>query len=246
VTWPARAREPARRGTPDQQRGERLGDETSGDAGPPEADLALLRSSVDLAGLPALSRAVTEQVICDTADLSYATDLICYEPALAAAVAALTAGAPLIADVPMVAAGITGPAVICKADDPLTVRLARTAGIARPAAAVRLALGTAGAGAIWVIGGEPASLYEILAREAEPTLVIGFPAGLATAADAKAALRASGVPSLTNMSAKGGPGPAVAACAALIRQALGPLAFARSTPAPAGALARAAAPRRPA
>jgi len=206
----------------------------------------LLRSSVDLAGLPALSRAVTEQVICDTADLSYATDLICYEPALAAAVAALAAGAPLIADVPMVAAGITGPAVICKADDPLTVRLARTAGIARPAAAVRLALGTAGAGAIWVIGGEPGALYEILAREAEPTLVIGFPAGLATAADAKAALRASGVPSLTNMSAKGGPGPAVAACAALLRQALGPLPFARSTPAPPGTLARAAAPPRPA
>jgi precorrin-8X/cobalt-precorrin-8 methylmutase len=173
-----------------------------------------------------------------TADLAYATDLICYEPGLQAAVKALAAGAPLIADVPMVAAGLTGTQVICKADDPLTVRLARTAGIGRSAAAVRLAVGTAGPAAIWVVGAEPAALYEILARDAEPALVIGLPAGLAAAADAKAALRASGVPSLTNMSAKGGPGVAVAACAALLGQAF------HRPPAPPGPAASAMRPAR--
>jgi precorrin-8X/cobalt-precorrin-8 methylmutase len=181
---------------------------------------------------------VTERVICATGDLAYATDLICYEPALQAAVVALAAGAPLIADMPMVAAGIIAVPVICKATDTLTVRLARTAGIAGSAAAVRLALGAAGPGAIWVVGGEPAALYEILARDAEPSLVIGFPAGLVGAAEAKAALRASGVPSLTNMSAKGGPGPAVAACSALLRQA-GALPAARSALVPPPATAQA-------
>ena len=240
MTWSMSAREPARRATPDPQRGAGLRDEPPDEVDPLDAELALVRSLVDLAGLPALSREVTEHIICATADLAYVTDLICYEPALEAAVAALAAGAPLIADVPMVAAGITAVPVICKATDPLTIRLARSAGITGSAAAVRLALGAAGPGAIWVIGGESAALYEILARGAEPTLVIGLPAGLSAAADAKAALRASGLPSLTNMSAKGGPGPAVAACSALLRLAAAALP-ARSAMAPPPAAARATA-----
>lgn len=182
-------------------------------------EMRALRARIDLTGLPRVSRAVTESVILASADLSYATDLVCSEPWLQAAALALAAGAPLIADSPMVAAGITGSELICKAQEPLTRRLARTAGITMAAAAVRLSLGEAGPGAIWVVGSEPAAIHELLARGAMPVLVIGTPAGFVAATEAKKTLRASGVPALTNASSKGGPGVAVAACLALIEAA---------------------------
>lgn len=184
--------------------------------------IQILRSRIDLAGLPALTRAVTEQIICASADVGYAADLVCSEDCLQAAVAALAAGAPVIADSPMVAAGITDRETICKAGQSLTTRLARTAGIPPAAAAVRLALGETGYGAIWVVGSESVAIYEIVRREAQPALVIGMPAGFAGAADAKRALRESGLPAVTNIGEKGGPAVAAAACMALLREALAP------------------------
>ena len=194
--------------------------------------LAALRSRIDLSRLPPVSRAVTEQIICSAADLSYANDLVFFERPLEAAVAALASGAPVIADVPMVAAGIAECVPICKADAPLAVRLSRTAGITMAAAAVRLALAEAGPGAIWVVGCEPAAIAEVLARDAQPALVIGLPAGFVGAPEAKRALRDSGLPSLTNISEKGGPAIAVAGCLALLRLAGKP------APAPADLLPR--------
>ena len=180
----------------------------------------ILRSRIDLSRLPPLSRAVTEHVIAASADFDYATDLRCAEEVLAAARAELAAGAAVVADSAMVVAGITGYPVICKSEETLTARLARTAGISRPAAAVRLAFGQAGPGAIWVVGCEPAALGEIMARNVEPSLIIGLPAGLAGAAEAKDAVRASGLPALTNVSEKGGAAVAAAAFCALAAAAL--------------------------
>jgi precorrin-8X/cobalt-precorrin-8 methylmutase len=179
----------------------------------------ILRSRIDLSQLPPLTRAVTERMIYVSADFGYATDLVADEETLAAAVAALAAGAPVVADVAMVAAGITARPALCRVDDPLTGRLARVTGLPRAAAAVRLALADAGPGAVWVIGGAPAALEEIIARGAEPALVIGMPAGFVGAAEAKQALRASGLPSLTNVSEKGGAEVAAAAADALLRAA---------------------------
>lgn len=188
----------------------------------------ILRSRIDLSHLPPLCRAVTEHVIAASADFDYATDLLCDEQVLAAARAELAAGAAVVTDSAMVAAGITGYPVaeisgypvICKSEDALTARLARTAGISRPAAAVRLAFGQAGPGAIWVVGGEPTALGEIMARNVQPSLVIGLPVGLAGAAEAKDAVRASGLPALTNVSEKGGAAVAAAAFCALAAAAL--------------------------
>jgi precorrin-8X/cobalt-precorrin-8 methylmutase len=179
----------------------------------------ILRSRIDLSHLPPFTRAVTERMIYVSADFDYATDLVSNEGTLAAAVAALAAGAPVIADVAMVAAGITTRPAICKIDDPLTRRLARVTGLSPAAAAVRLALGDVGPGAIWVVGAAPAALEEIIQRGAAPALVIGMPAGFVGAAEAKQALRASGLPSLTNMSEKGGAEVAAAAADALLRAA---------------------------
>jgi precorrin-8X/cobalt-precorrin-8 methylmutase len=180
----------------------------------------ILRSRIDLSHLPPLCRAVTEQVIVASADFDYATDLLCDEQVLAAARAELAAGAAVVTDSAMVAAGIGEYPVICKSEDPLTARLARTASISRPAAAVRLAFGQAGPGAIWVVGCEPAAIGEIMARNVQPSLVIGLPAGLAGAAEAKDAVRASGLPVLTNVSEKGGAAVAAAAFCALATAAL--------------------------
>ena len=118
-----------------------------------EESYRILRSRIDLSRLPKFSRDVTERVIHASADFDYFTDLVCDEESLAEGVAALAAGAPVIADTAMVAAGITGSPVLCKIGEPLTQRLARTASITRAAAAVRLAFGEAGPGAVWVVGG---------------------------------------------------------------------------------------------
>ena len=182
----------------------------------------ILRSRVDLSELPPFSQAVTERIIHATADFDYITDLICDENALAAGVAALRRGAPVVADVAMVAAGITGYPVICKIADSLSARLARTTGITVSAAAVRLAFGQAGPGAVWLVGCAPTALIEIISREVEPTLVVGVPVGFVGAAAAKQELRLSGLPALTNVSEKGGSAVAVAAFNALFRAAKPP------------------------
>ncbi len=184
-----------------------------------DPELSALRSRIDLTGLPPLTRAVTEQVIGSTAELSYANDLVCSESWLQAAVDALAAGAPVVVDGPMVAAGIASEVTICKSGESLTERLARTAGIAKAAAAVRLAFGEAGPGAIWVVGDEPVAIYEILARDVQPTLVIGMPAGFVAAVQAKRTLRESGWPTVTNAGEKGGPVVAAAVCRVLLAAA---------------------------
>ena len=179
----------------------------------------ILRSRIDLTHLPPLTRAVTERVIHASADFDYATDLICDESALAAGVAAITRGAPVVTDVAMVAAGITGYPVICKIGDSIAARLARTVGITVSAAATRLAFGEAGPGAVWVVGCAPTALEEILRRDVVPALVIGLPVGFVGAAAAKEALRASGLPAISNVSEKGGSAVAAAAFNALLRVA---------------------------
>jgi precorrin-8X/cobalt-precorrin-8 methylmutase len=193
--------------------------EASGAAAAEEESYRIIRSRIDLSRLPKYSRDVTERVIYASADFDYATDLVCDEEALAAGVAALAAGAPVIVDADMVAAGITGCPVISKLGEPLTQRLARTATIPAPAAAVRLAFGEAGPGAVWVVGCAPEALMEILTREVEPAFVIGLPAGFVGAAEAKDALRASGLRSVSNVSEKGGAAVAAAAFSALLRSA---------------------------
>jgi precorrin-8X/cobalt-precorrin-8 methylmutase len=124
--------------------------------------------------------------------------------------------------VAMVAAGITGYPVICKIGDSLAARLARTTNITLSAAAIRVAHGEAGPGAIWLVGCAPTALAEIMSRQVEPALVIGVPVGFVGAADAKDELRASGLPALSNISEKGGSAVAVAAFNALLRVARAP------------------------
>ncbi|WP_245627941.1 precorrin-8X methylmutase [Actinomadura oligospora] len=176
----------------------------------------ILRSRVDLSPMPPLWRAVTERVIHSSADLEYAVDVLTTEEHLAAGLAALRAGAPIVTDVEMVAAGITARDTVCQVADPATGRMARAAGITRSAAAVRLAYAEVGPGAVWVVGCAPTALAEIIERGVRPALVIGMPVGFVGATESKQALRDSGLPQVSNVSEKGGSAVAAAACNALL------------------------------
>jgi precorrin-8X/cobalt-precorrin-8 methylmutase len=116
----------------------------------------------------------------------------------------------------MVAAGITAPPVLCRVRDPLAAQLAQETGLTRSAAGIRLALAEVGPGAVWVIGNAPTALFELLAQDARPALVVGLPVGFVGAAESKQALRESGLPAISNRSDKGGSAVASAAINALL------------------------------
>lgn len=178
----------------------------------------ILRSQVDTAGLPPITRVVTERVIHASADLDYATDLICEEDALDAGARALRIGAPLVVDVRMLAAGITSRSCLVALD--LAPSPVPEPALTRSAAGIRAAAAEHPEGAVWVVGNAPTALRELIRLTEEgvlhPVLVIGLPVGFVDAAAAKAALRASGLPALSNRSAKGGTAVAAAAINALL------------------------------
>ncbi|QFR97586.1 precorrin-8X methylmutase [Streptomyces tsukubensis] len=176
-----------------------------------------MRARLDTTHLPPLTRAVVERVVHSAADLAYADDLVTDESALERAHAALHAGAPVVTDVAMVAAGITRRETVC--------RLAEAEagpGLTRSAHAVRLAFDEVGPGALWVIGNAPTALEELLLLDARPALVVGLPVGFVGAVESKAALRASGLPAVSNISEKGGSAVAAAALNALLYHPLSP------------------------
>ena len=177
----------------------------------------LLRGMVDLSGLPPLCRAVAERVIHASADPGYAQDLVLDEAALRSAVQALRAGAEVVVDARMVAAGITARRVRCALDEDIA-----DPAPTRCAAAVRHLAARLGPGAVWVIGCAPSALAALLGCDVRPALVIGLPVGFVGAVEAKAALAASNLPAITNRSAKGGSAVAAAALNALLYQDLTP------------------------
>jgi precorrin-8X/cobalt-precorrin-8 methylmutase len=174
----------------------------------------ILRGMVDLSHLGSLSRAVAERVIHSSADLEYARSLILDEVALERGIEALRQDAPIVTDVGMVAAGITGRETRCFVSDPRG--LSENLGITRSAAGFRIAAEEVGRGAIWVVGNAPTALFELLDLYVAPALVIGLPVGFVGAAESKAALATSGLPAITNQGPKGGSAVAVAALNALI------------------------------
>ncbi len=176
-----------------------------------QESFAVLRSRVDTSALPPLTRAVVERVVHSSADLGYVDELVTSEDALRRGQRALLAGAPVITDVEMVAAGITTRDAVCCLREAVA-----SPGLTRSAAAVRLAFDRVGPGAVWVVGCAPTALFELLALGVDPALVVGLPVGFVGAAESKAALRASGLPAVSNVSEKGGSAVAAAALNALL------------------------------
>ena len=178
---------------------------------------AIMRARLDTTDLPPLTRAVVERVVHTSADPSWAGDLVCDEAALVAGRAALLAGAPLVTDVRMVAMGVTSRPSVVALD-----LAAETSDIGwtRSAAGIREAVRRHPVGAVWAIGNAPTALAELVrsaaAGEVVPELVIGLPVGFVGAVAAKAELRASGLPAVSNRTERGGAAVAAAAVNALL------------------------------
>ena len=178
-------------------------------------------------GLEADIYPIVRRVVHTTADLEWVSSLRFHPRAIAAAVAALRGGAPLVTDVRMVAAGIGltrltrhGCTVHCAVDTPEAAHLADDAGITRSMAALRL-LARRLPGAIYVVGNAPTALYEILTLRTggsiAPPLVIGVPVGFVSTVEAKVALmRAHDLPWISNIGPKGGSAVAAAIVNALL------------------------------
>jgi precorrin-8X/cobalt-precorrin-8 methylmutase len=177
---------------------------------------AILRRRLDTSDLPPLTRAVVERVVHTSADTTWVGDLVTAEDALRAGREALLAGSPLVTDVRMVAAGITArPAVVA-----LDLAGEPQPGLTRSAAGIRAAVTRHPEGAVWAIGNAPTALDELVRCAADglvrTPLVVGLPVGFVGAVDAKAALRASGLPAVSNRSERGGAAVAAAAVNALL------------------------------
>jgi precorrin-8X/cobalt-precorrin-8 methylmutase len=187
---------------------------------------ATIRREADLSGMPpALERVAVRMIhACGMTDL---VDDLAWSPGFAErAEAALAAGAPVLCDSSMVAAGITRkrlPAdndVLCTLRDPRTPELAQRLGTTRTAASVELWRDRLD-GALVAVGNAPTALFHLLeivaAGAPRPAAVIGVPVGFVGAAESKAALAGHrlGLEFLTVHGRRGGSAIASAAVNAL-------------------------------
>ncbi|XVS66813.1 precorrin-8X methylmutase [Actinosynnema sp. CA-299493] len=160
---------------------------------------ATIRAEADLARFPSdVSRVVVRMIhACGMVDLVGDVD---FSPHVVRdARAALLAGAPILCDARMVAAGVTRrrlPAdneVICTLGDPRVPGLAAELGTTRSAAALELWRDDL-AGAVVAIGNAPTALFHLLdmiaAGAPRPAAVLGVPVGFIGAAESKDALAA--------------------------------------------------------
>jgi len=186
---------------------------------------AIIRAEADLARFPPEEEKVAVRVIHAAGMVEVASDLVFAPGAVAAAKAALEAGAPVICDSRMVANGITRarlPAsneIVCTLDDPSVPTLALTIGNTRTAAAMML-WGERLKGAVVAIGNAPTALFHLFemldAGAPRPAAVIGMPVGFVGAAESKEALIADGrVPYIVVRGRKGGSAMAAATVNAL-------------------------------
>ncbi len=190
------------------------------------ASFATIRREANLSGMPPTLERVAVRMMhaCGMTDL---VDDLAWSPGFAEqAEAALAAGAPVLCDSSMVAAGITRsrlPAandVLCTLRDPRTPDLAKQLGTTRTAAAVELWRDRLD-GALVAVGNAPTALFHLLeivaAGASRPAAVIGVPVGFVGAAESKAALAGSplGLEFLTVHGRRGGSAIASAAVNAL-------------------------------
>ncbi|MFZ3237853.1 MAG: precorrin-8X methylmutase [Stellaceae bacterium] len=188
--------------------------------------LALVRAEADLARFPRPLRGVAARIAHAAGDIAILGDLAWSARAATAGRAALAAGAPILVDSTMAAAGIIrerlsgGSEIRCLLGDPAVAGLAMAQRTTRSAAAVELWRPYL-AGAVVAIGNAPTALFRLLEILAEgaaaPALILGFPVGFVGAAEAKAALAGfgRGLEFITLHGRRGGSAVAAAAANAL-------------------------------
>ncbi|WP_327150815.1 precorrin-8X methylmutase [Nocardia sp. NBC_01329] len=175
---------------------------------------SIIRDEAELARFPADIAQVVVRMIHGCGQVDLAGDVLFTPGVVAAARAALRAGAPILCDANMVASGVTRarlPAdneVLCLLRDPRVPELAAELGTTRSAAALELWRERLD-GAVVAIGNAPTALFHLLdmiaAGAPKPAAVLGIPVGFVGAAESKEALAASrGVEYLTVRGRRGG------------------------------------------
>ena len=192
---------------------------------------AIIRAEADLAGFSAEEADVAVRMIHACGQVEAAQHIRFGPDLVAAARAALAAGAPIFCDAEMVAHGVTRarlPAhndVVCTLRDPRVPALADQLGTTRSAAALEL-WGDRLGGAVVAIGNAPTALFRLLemldAGAPKPAAILGIPVGFVGAAESKEALAANprGVPYLIVRGRMGGSAMTAAAVNALARAGL--------------------------
>ncbi|GID28144.1 precorrin-8X methylmutase [Paractinoplanes brasiliensis] len=200
-----------------------------------EASFATIRAETDLTGVPADAEKVAVRMIHACGQTGLIRNLVIHPGLVAAARGALEAGAPILTDAHMVAAGVTrarlprANEVRCYLREPEVPELARAWGTTRSAAAVSLWAEHL-AGAVVAFGNAPTALFHLLEMLRDgaprPAAIIGTPVGFIGAAESKQALidlaaDAPGldVPYLVVTGRRGGSAMAASALNALAREA---------------------------
>jgi precorrin-8X/cobalt-precorrin-8 methylmutase len=190
---------------------------------------ANIRSEADLFRLPEDMRTVAVRMIHACGDVRLIDDLAFHQRLVTAARTALQAGAVILTDTKMLAAGITRrrlPAdndVLCRLDDPRAAELAKRWETTRSAAAVSLWAEHL-AGAVVAIGNAPTALFHLLELIADgaphPAAIIGIPVGFVGSAESKIALAQNpwDIPWMVVHGRRGGSALCAAAINALARE----------------------------
>ena len=187
---------------------------------------ATIRAEADLGRFPEdVSRVVVRMIhTCGQVDLP---EHVAFTPDVVSAThAALAAGAPILCDASMVAAGITaarlpaGNEVVSLVPDPRAAELAARRNNTRSAAGVELLADRLG-GAVLAIGNAPTALFRLLELIDDgvpaPVAVLGGPVGFVGSAQSKEALIADprGMEYLVVQGRRGGSAMAAAAVNAI-------------------------------
>lgn len=196
--------------------------------------LAIITEELNQMGLifPEDTAPVVKRVIHTTADFDYARNLHFTPGAVAAGIAALRSGTPIVTDTTMALAGISKPGLaklgttaLCYVANPEVAAAAKQQGTTRAVAAVHKAA-AAYPGAILAVGNAPTALLTIadqIEAGLRPALVIGVPVGFVNVVESKERLFAvcqeCGVPAIVAMGRKGGSTVAAAICNALVYSA---------------------------
>ncbi|SLN55471.1 Precorrin-8X methylmutase [Roseivivax jejudonensis] len=191
---------------------------------------ATIRAEADLARFAPEDEPIVVRMIHAAGLVGLEADVAVTPGMVAAARAALEAGAPILCDARMVSEGITRPRlpaeneVICTLQDPRVPELARSLGTTRSAAALELWRPQLD-GALVAIGNAPTALFHLLEMLEDPecprpAAIIGCPVGFVGAAESKDALWAAApVPALIVRGRLGGSAITVAAVNAIASRA---------------------------
>lgn len=190
-----------------------------------EASLKMIEEEIGPHDFNPGQLAVVKRAIHATADFDFAKNMVFHPIAVEAGVAAIRAGADIVADVQMVDVGISKErlkkfcgSVWCFISDDDVMKKAKEENVTRAIISMQKAAAMSD-GAIYAIGNAPTALLELIRLiqegKAKPSLIVGVPVGFISAAESKEQLLSISTPFITCRGRKGGSAVAVAIINAL-------------------------------